>query len=65
MVEHIIREIPAREAPSMMSRQDSERKWWRLMVEYGANFEICSARASYSILIRLQMVASHLNVPTL
>ena len=61
MVERIIREIPAREAPSMSLAGRREK----MVAADGAIFEICSARAFYSILIRLQMVASHLNVPTL
>ena len=61
MVERIIREIPARQAP----HDEPGGRREKMVAGDGANFEICSARASYSPLIRLQMVASHLNVPTL
>ena len=57
---HTIREIPARVPPSLLAGCRAIEG-----PECGAKFKIRPIRAHYSPLQPLQMVAGHLNVPTL
>lgn len=62
LIEHIhtIREIPARVPPSLLAGCRARKGQ-----DSGAKFKIRPICAHYSPLQRLQMVAGHLNVPTL